>query len=203
MRTQGHDMMTRKTSHHSSKLKPQGGSRPPLRLTEAEDAARHLGVGLAKIRSRQRAYEEGVLHGSYGKQAIVETICQVSRDLAVRQLAAAVDRLLSQALSGRSSKPFDRLESLIRVALPLLEPGVVSNWADAIRLANHRHIRSDKIRGFLWSQGGINRAAQIYRQRDDERATNDDGVDVYDEPYRKPRKRRAERTMPPGMQTLY
>jgi hypothetical protein len=59
---------------------------------------------------------------------------------------------------------FDLVQGLINIALPHLHPAVVANWTDAFRFAEEHHISPEKVRGFLWFKGGINRCAKRYRE---------------------------------------
>ncbi len=57
------------------------------------------------------------------------------------------------------------LELLIHAALPSIEPPVVRNWVDAIRLGEACRVRPFKLRGFLHAKGGLVRCAKEFRER--------------------------------------
>ncbi len=131
----------------------------------APDLDALIDAGVRRIRAAQADFDNGVIHGAYGKQSIVQTICGVYRDLAADPLTTAIFRRLRTRLQIDADENFDPLGGLITLALPDLQEPVVANWTDAIRLAIDSHVRSQKVRGFLYITGGINRAARLYRQR--------------------------------------
>ena len=76
---------------------------------------------------------------------------------------------------------------------------MVANWTEAVHFAEEHHISPEKVRGFLWFKGGINRCADLYR----EEFAHQDEVEE-DEPYGPSMISTKTRfTMPVGMQRLH
>src|ERR1019366_2368569 len=125
----------------------------------------------------QQKLERKVLHGPYGKQQMVETIYGAVADLRRHRLANVIKRRLMKRL-GADDAAFDIVRGLINLARPATHPAVVANWTDATHFAEEHHISPEKVRGFLWRMGGINRCAKLYRE---ELAHQDDVEE--DDPY--------------------
>ena len=167
----------------------------------AADLDATIDDGVRRIRAAQAGFDNGVIHGAYGKQSIVQTIYGVYRDLAADRLAAAIFRRLRTRLQIDADENFDPLDGLITLALLDLQEPVVANWADAIRLAIDSHVRSHKVRGFLYIKGGINRAARLYRQGKSRVSPQHDWIEGEDESFRRP-SRKPRWFAPVGMNTL-
>jgi len=102
--------------------------------------------------------------GPYGKQVVLQTIYQVYSEWSLDQKCQIGRRLVQHSSRKRRTKPHV-LELLIHAALPSIEPPVILNWADAIRLGEAGHVRPDKLRGFLYAKGGLVRCAEEFRER--------------------------------------
>ena len=119
---------------------------------------------IERIHACQQKLDGKALHGPYGKQQTVETIYGAAADLRRHRLATVIKRRLMKR-RGRGDSALDIVEALMVLALPNLHPAVVTNWTNAIHLAEEHHIRSWKVRGFLYAKGGINRCSALYREQ--------------------------------------
>ena len=128
---------------------------------------------------------------------MVETIYGAVADLTKHRLATVIKRRLMKR-RGRGDSALDIVEALMVLALPNLHPAVVTNWTNAIHLAEEHHIRSWKVRGFLYAKGGINRCSALYREQLKLRELDDD--EPY-EPYESPKQTRHK--IPVGIRGLY
>ena len=100
---------------------------------------------------------------------------------------------------GTDDAAFDLVRGLINLARPATHPAVVANWTDATHFAEKHHISPEKVRGFLWFRGGLNRCAKRYR----EEFAHQDEVEE-DEPYGPSMiSKKARFKMPVGMQRLH
>ena len=154
---------------------------------------------IERIHVCQRKLDRKVLHGPYGKQQMVETIYGAAADLRRHRLANVIKRRLRKRLGITDDTAFDLVEALINLARPATHPAVVANWTGAVHLAEERHISPEKVRGFLWRKGGINRCAMLYR----EEFAHQDEVEE-DEPYGPSMiSKQARYKMPVGMRGLY
>ena len=128
---------------------------------------------------------------------MVETIYGAVADLTKHRLATVIKRRLMKR-RGRGDSALDIVEALMVLALPNLHPAVVTNWTNAIHLAEEHHIRSWKVRGFLYAKGGIDRCSALYRAQLKLRELDDD--EPY-EPYESPKQTRHK--IPVGIRGLY
>ena len=152
------------------------------------------------------------MRGAYGKQSLLETIYTVYVGWWNGGDAAGIRVELVRRLADETI-PADAhlLELLIRVSLPDVELNVVRTWVDAIRYAEDRHVRSFKLRGFLWVKGGLVRCARLYREAQEKRLKEAeiDRLNAEDreagikQARRARRRRRAQVSMPVGMRSLY
>jgi len=92
--------------------------------------------------------------GPYGKQVLLQTIYQVYGGWSLDQKRQIGRRLAERLPEERRAKPH-LLELLIHAALPNIEPPVIQNWVDAIRLGEACHVRPFKLRGFLFAKSGM------------------------------------------------
>ena len=103
-------------------------------------------------------------------------------------------RLLPHPPENRRTKPH-LLELVIHAALPNIEPPVVLNWVDAIRLGEACHVRPDKLRAFLYAKDGLVRCALEFRARqaEQQRRAEEQRQAEEDERAEKRRRRRAQK----------
>ncbi len=137
----------------------------PADVEPASDAL--LASGIRVIRGTWARIERGELRGPYGKQAILQTIYEVYCGWDPIQRRQIGRQLTERLPENRDAKP-DLLKLLIHAALPDIEPPVVLNWVDAIRLEEACHVRPFKLRGFLYAKGGLVRSAEEFRAREAE-----------------------------------
>jgi len=90
--------------------------------------------------------------GPYGKQNLLQTIYQVYDEWSRNQKLQIGRRLLPHPPENRRTKPHV-LELVIHAALPNIEPPVVLNWVDAIRLGAACNVQPSNLRAFLYAQG--------------------------------------------------
>jgi len=182
-----------------SKIAEVKNLRKPNVVSAAQTEADAMIEGaIRRIHGCQDKLNKRTLHGSYGKQQMVEVIYGAVADLERSRRATVIKYRLVKRL-GADDKGFDVVRGLIEVALPDLHPAVVMNWTYAIHLAQDHHIRPWKVRAFLFVNGGINRSADLYRRELAQR----DQDDEY-ESYRPngSRKRTAPK-LPTGRWSLY
>jgi hypothetical protein len=189
-----------KDKARSKKLKTKSGDRPGLpEVTTRAEA--EIDDAVKRIRNGQRKLDRKELHGSCGKQQLVETIYGAVNGLERHRLPNVIKRRLVKRL-GDDRNGFDIVRGLIVLALPNLQSPVVTNWTHAVQLAQGHHVRPSKVRGFLYVKGGINRCADLYREQAAGRREEDENEE--EETYR-PRKpsKRVRHGLPAGMMTLY
>ena len=102
--------------------------------------------------------------GPYGKQNLLQPIYQIYCGWDPIQRCQIGRKLAQQLSEDRRAIPH-LSELLIHAALPSIEPPVVLNWVDAIRLGEACHVRPSKLRGFLYIKGGLVRCAKEFRER--------------------------------------
>ena len=102
--------------------------------------------------------------------------------------------MLPHPPENRRTKPHV-LELVIHAALPNIEPPVVLNWVDAIRLGEACHVRPDKLRAFLYAKGGLVQCALEFRERqaEQQRRAEEQRQAKEDERAEKLRRRRAQK----------
>ena len=153
-----------------------------------------LASGIRVIRETWACIQRKELRGPYGKQSILQRIYQVycGWDPIQRR---QIRRGLAQALPEDRRATPHLLELVIHAALPSIEPPVVLNWADAIRLGAAGHVRPDKLRGFLYAKGGLVRCAEEFRERqaEQQRRAEEQRQAEEDERAEKRRRRRAQK----------
>ena len=88
--------------------------------------------------------------GPYGKQNLLQTIYEVYGGWSLDQKHQIGRRLVQHSSQTRRTKPH-LLEPLIHAALPSIEPPVVLNWVDAIRLGEACNVQPSKLRAFLYA----------------------------------------------------
>ena len=128
-------------------------------LADVEPTPDHLLASAIRV---IRATWARIRKGPYGKQVLLQTIYQVYGGWSLDQKRQIGRRLAERLPEERRAKPH-LLELLIHAALPNIEPPVIQNWVDAIRLGEACHVRPFKLRGFLFAKGGLVRCAEEYR----------------------------------------
>ena len=125
--------------------------------------------GIVQIRRTFAEFERGELHGSYGKRQILQSIYTVFRGWRDQDQLDRIRRRLTKRLSGQGTDSSAHLlELLIKVALPTVQPNVVTIWANAIRYGGAHHVRPFKLRSFFYVQGGLVRCARLFREEQEE-----------------------------------
>ena len=132
--------------------------------------------------------------GPYGKQNLLQTIYQVYDGWSLDQKRQIGRRLVQHASQTRRTKPH-LLELLIHDALPSIEPPVVLNWSDAIRLGAASHVQPSNLRAFLYAKGGLVRCALEFReqQAEQQRQEEEQRQAEEDERAEKRRRRKAQK----------
>jgi len=164
----------------------------PADVEPALDAL--LASGISVIRGTWARIERGNLRGPYGKQVLLQTIYQVYCGWSLDQKRQIGRRLAQPLPENRRAKPH-LLELLIHAALPSIEPPVVLNWVDAIRLGEACHVRPDKLRAFLYAKGGLVQCALEFRARqaEQQRRAEEQRQAEEDERAEKRRQRKAQK----------
>ena len=149
-----------------------------------------LTSGLTAIR---RAWAR-IRKGPYGKQSILQTIYEIYRGWTLAQRRQIGRRLAQPLPENRRAKPH-LLELLIQAALPSIEPPVVLNWSDAIRLGAACHVQPSKLRGFLYAKGGLVRCTEEFRERqaEEQQREEEQRQAKEDEQAEKRRRRQAQK----------
>jgi hypothetical protein len=132
--------------------------------------------------------------GPYGKQVLLQTIYQVYDEWSRNQKLQIGRRLLPHPPENRRTKPHV-LELVIHAALPNMEPPVVLNWVDAIRLGAACNVQPSNLRAFLYAKGGLVRCAEEFRERqaEEERREEEQRQAEEDERAEKRRRRKAQK----------
>ena len=153
-----------------------------------------LASGIRVIRGTWARIERGELRGPYGRQALLQTIYEVYCRWSLDQKRQIGRRLVQPLPEERRAKPH-LLELLIHAALPNIEPPVIQNWVDAIRLGEACHVRPFKLRGFLFAKGGLVRCAEEYRalQAEQQRRAEEQRQEREDERAEAQQRRRAQK----------
>jgi len=189
-----------KDKARSKKPKAKNGNRPGLPAVIIKAEA-EIDDAIKRIRACGGRLARKELHGSYGKQQMVETIYGAVSGLEKSRLATVIKRRLIKR-RGVDRNGFDIVRGLIEIALPNLHPAVVTNWTNAIHFSQAHHVRPWKVRGFLFVKGGINRCANLYRKQAAVRKQEDENEEEASYRPRKPSKR-IRHGLPAGMMTLY
>jgi hypothetical protein len=152
-----------------------------------------LASAIRVIRETWACIQRKELRGPYGKQSILQRIYEVycGWDPIQRR---QIRRGLAQALPEDRRATPHLLELLIHAALPSVEPPVVLNWSDAIRLGEACHVQPSKLRAFLYAKGGLVRCAAEFRARQakQQRRAEEQRQAEEDERAEKRRRRKAQ-----------
>ena len=103
--------------------------------------------------------------GPYGKQTLLEEIYKVYSGWREDDWAKGIWARLARRGAEESIDPGAHpLEVLIKLAIPEINPNVVTIWVKAIRCGDDHHVRPFKLRAFFHALGGLVDCARLYDQ---------------------------------------
>jgi hypothetical protein len=185
-------IVANKSRSQAAQVERRSDTGPGYRVKAEADGM--IERAIRRIHACQQQLDRKALRGPYGKQELVETIYGAVAELKNHRLANVIKRrLMTRRRTDEGA--LEIVEALIVLALPNLHPAVVTNWTNAIHLAEDHHVRPFKVRAFLYAKGGINRCSALYREQLKLRVLDED------EPYELPK--RPAYKMPVGMRGLY